>query len=444
MWILTLVLLILILGIIILVHEFGHFITAKKSGVHIYEFSIGMGPLIKTFKGKDGINYNIRAFPIGGFVSMAGEVYEDDDLKKIPKDKFMCNKKWWQRVIILGAGVFNNFVLAIIILFVIALIWGGTSLEPKIGNAITNYPAYKAGIRNGDVITAVNGHKVSTWDQAQIYLVMKDEDNIYNIEVKHPNGKKETIAVPLTTEKDNIYNYSIEYDNKLEILNVAPISDNNEVKNFIFTYQDGRRETVSITSTYNEVGPKNITITYSDNRVETITVTTTEKDQYKVTSTKDGKTENYKVTREIETGKIGINIEQKTVKGFLGSIKYAFGKFTSLISTMWITVVNLFTGKIGLSSLSGPVGIYHVVGESMKVGISQLIYLTAFLSINVGLINILPIPAFDGGRILFLIIEKIKGSPINAKFENMCHTIFFILIILLMIYITVFDIIRFA
>ena len=80
----------------------------------------------------------------------------------------------------------------------------------------------------------------------------------------------------------------------------------------------------------------------------------------------------------------------------------------------------------------------------MEVGISQLIYLTAFLSINVGLINILPIPAFDGGRILFLIIEKIKGSPINAKFENMCHTIFFILIILLMIYITVFDIIRFA
>ena len=111
---------------------------------------------------------------------------------------------------------------------------------------------------------------------------------------------------------------------------------------------------------------------------------------------------------------------------------------------MWITVVNLFTGKISLSSLSGPVGIYHVVGESMKVGISQIIYLVAFLSINVGLINILPIPAFDGGRILFLIIEKIKGSPINAKFENMCHTIFFFLLIALMLYITVFDIIRFA
>lgn len=351
MWILTLILLILILGVIILVHEFGHFITAKKSGVHIYEFSIGMGPLVKTFKGKDGIDYNIRALPIGGFVSMAGEVYEDDDTKKIPKEKFMCNKKWWQRVIILGAGVFNNFVLAIIVLFIIALIWGGTSLTPKVGEVLENYPASTAGLKTGDIIISVNDHKVSTWDQAQIYLVMKDKDNIYDIKVKHANGKTETLKVTPKTEKE----------------------------------EDG-----------------------TESRV------------------------------------FGFRIEQKEEKGFLASIKYAFAKFTSLISTMWITVVNLFTGKIGLSSLSGPVGIYHVVGESVKVGISQIIYLVAFLSINVGLINILPIPAFDGGRILFLVIEKIKGSQINSKFENMCHTVFFILIILLMIYITVFDIIRFA
>ena len=95
MWLLTLLVLIVILGIIILVHEFGHFIWAKKFGVFIYEFSLGMGPVIHTHKGKDGINYNIRAFPIGGFVSMAGEVYEDDN--EIPKEKLMCNKPWWTR-----------------------------------------------------------------------------------------------------------------------------------------------------------------------------------------------------------------------------------------------------------------------------------------------------------------------------------------------------------
>jgi len=117
MWIVSLLIFIFILGIIILVHEFGHFICAKKSGVYIYEFSIGMGPVVFSHKGKDGIYYNVRAFPIGGFVQMAGEVYEDD--KKIKKEQFMCNRPWYQRLAILVAGVFNNFVLALVLLFVI-------------------------------------------------------------------------------------------------------------------------------------------------------------------------------------------------------------------------------------------------------------------------------------------------------------------------------------
>lgn len=352
MWFITLILLIFILGLIILVHEFGHFITAKKSGVYIHEFSIGMGPIIKTFKGKDGIDYNIRALPIGGFVSMAGEVYEDDETNKIPKDKFMCNKKWWQRLMILGAGVFNNFVLAIVILFVMALIWGAQSLEPRIDTVLEDSAAYEAGLVKGDLITAVNGHKVKTWDVAQIRLYMKDKDNTYDITVKHENGKTED-------------------------------------------YQ---------------ISPKTI---------------------------KDEKTGE-------ETKQFGISIANKVTHGFGASLKYAFARFGSLISNMWITVLNLFTGKIALNNLSGPVGIYHVVGDSLEYGVGQIIYLIALLSINVGLINILPIPAFDGGRIFFLIIEKIKGSPINQKFENWCHTIFFFLLIALMIYITIFDIIRFS
>ena len=350
MWFIVLILLIFILGLIILVHEFGHFITAKKAGVHIYEFSIGMGPLIKTHKGKDGINYNIRALPIGGFVSMAGEVYEDDDTKKIKKEDFMCNKKWWQRVIILAAGVFNNFLLAIIILFIMALIWGANSLEPKVGTILENSAAETGGLKEGDLILSINDHKVSTWDQTQIVLYLKNDSNVYEFEI----------------------------------------------------LRDGKTLTL-------ELEPD-------------------------ITETETGE----------EQKTFGFGIEQKTEKGLWASIKYAFARFWSLISTMWLTVINLFTGQISLSSLSGPVGIYHVVGESLSMGLQQIVYLIAFLSINVGLINILPIPAFDGGRILFLIIEKIKGSPINAKFENACHMIFFFLIILLMIYITVFDIIRFT
>ena len=349
MWILTLLLLIFILGIIILVHELGHFFWAKKFDVHIYEFSIGMGPVLKTHKGKDGINYNVRAVPIGGFVSMAGEVYEDDDSKKIPKKKFMCNKPWWQRVIILVAGVVNNFILALVLLFVSALIWGGNSLEPIVDEAIEGYPMAEAGIVASDRIVGINGYKISSWDVGQIVLAMKNKNDYYTFEIEH----------------------------------------------------------------------------------------------------KDGKTQEYKITPKVEknendeeTKVFGIRIKTTELKGFGGSLKYAFQKFGSIVHSMWLTVTGLITGKISLGALSGPVGIYQVVDQSVNYGLDYVVYIIAFLSLNVGFINILPFPAFDGGRVLFILIEKIKGSPVDSKFENTCHTIGFFLLMLLMIVITIHDIIR--
>ena len=346
MWILSLLLFIFILGIIVLVHEFGHFIWAKHFKVHIYEFSIGMGPVIFTHKGKDKIDYNIRALPIGGFVSMAGEVYEDD--KKIKKESLMCNKPWYARLIILVAGVVNNFILALVLLFAYAAIWGATPTKPVIGEVVENYPAAKAGIKSGDTITKINNSKVSSWDAAQILLFYKNKSNTYTIEVQHPDKTKST---------------------------------------------------------------------------------------YKITPVKE-----YDKDMKSERNIIGFSIKNVKEKGFISSIKFAFNKFKSVIDSMLLTLKGLFTGKISLNALSGPVGIYKVVDEGSKLGLSYIIYILAFLSMNVGVINILPFPAFDGGRVLFLIIEKIKGSPVNSKIENVFHTVGFLLLILLMIYITYRDI----
>jgi len=347
MWILTVLLLIFILGIIILVHELGHFFWAKKFGVHIYEFSIGMGKVLFTHKGKDGILYNVRAVPIGGFVSMAGEVYEDGE--KIDKSKYMCNKPWWQRIIILVAGVVNNFILAILLLFVSALIWGGSSLEPIVEEAVSDLPMAQAGIAAGDRITAINGKKVKNWDVAQILLYMKNDKDYTLFEIEHPDGKKDEYkVVPKEVEGE-----------------------------------DGEKSSV-----------------------------------------------------------YGVKIKTTELTGLVGSLKYAFSKFGSVVHSMWLTIGGLITGKISLSAMSGPVGIYQVVDQSVGYGLDYIIYIIAFLSINVGFINILPFPAFDGGRVFFIAIEKIKGSPINAKFENTCHTIGFILLIILMIFITIHDIIN--
>ena len=347
MWFINLLLLIFILGIIILVHEFGHFIWAKKFGVHIYEFSLGMGPIIHTHKGKDKIDYNIRAFPIGGFVSMAGEVYEDNT--EIKKEKFMCNKPWYQRLIVLVAGVVNNFILALVLLFAIALFWGSTTTKPIVGAILDDSAVQKAGIEIGDEITSINGIKSSSWDKLQIALYRKNKNEAFEFEVKKASG--ETKKYQVIPEK---------------------------VKN------------------------------------------------------KDG----------TETNKFGFGIDSTKHYGFISSLKYAFLKFGSIMNSMSLTITSLFTGKISLNALSGPVGIYQVVGDSVSAGISQIIYIIAFLSINVGFINILPFPAFDGGRVLFLIIEKIKRSPINSKIENAFHVVGFILLMVLMIYITFQDILK--
>jgi len=348
MWFLTLLVFILILGIIVLVHELGHFMWAKKFGVYIYEFSIGMGPVIYSKKGKkDGILYNVRALPIGGFVSMAGEVYEDD--KKIPKDRCLCNKPVWQRIIVMAAGVVNNFILAITVLFVLSLFWGSNSLKPMVEAVTENLPMAQAGIVKGDVILAINNHKVSTWDEAQIVLHYKNKNDYYEFRIKHEDGKVE--------------NYKI-----------TPVEQEQE---------DGTKQKV-----------------------------------------------------------FGIHINQEKTFGLWNKIKYAFEKFMAIVSSMWLTVVGLVTGKISVNAVSGPVGIFNVVGQSVNYGLYYVIYLIAYLSINVGVINILPFPAFDGGRILFLIIEKIKGSPVNQKFENWCHTIGFALLMLLIIYVSINDIIK--
>ena len=144
-----------------------------------------------------------------------------------------------------------------------------------------------------------------------------------------------------------------------------------------------------------------------------------------------------------EVYRYGIGMKQKKTKGFGAAITYTYKKTVSVFKQMFITLGYLFTGGIRLGQLSGPVGIYSIVGEQSKTGIASLLYLTAFLSINVGVINLLPIPAFDGGHILFIIIEKIKGSPVNPEIENKIHTVFLILLMILMLIITFNDISKF-
>lgn len=345
--ILNIILFILILGVIVFIHEFGHFTFAKLTGVYVYEFSIGMGPKLWSKKGKE-TEYSLRAIPIGGFCQMAGEDMEDDDLKKIPKDKRLQSKSVWQRFLIMFFGAGNNFISAVLILFFLALIWGGNSMTPKITEVTKDYPAQKAGIQAGDIVKEINGHKIKTSDDISLYLAIADPK------------EKSTFVV----EKGNGYEVTYKFKAK-------KVKEKDEVS---YVY--------------------------------------------------------------------GIGMKQEKTKGFVNAIKYTVKKTGSIFKQMGVTVGYLFTGGISLNQLSGPVGIYSVVGESSKAGVANILYLVAFLSINVGFINLLPLPAFDGGHILFLVIEAIKGSPVKPEVEEKIHGIGMLLLLLLMVVITINDIIK--
>ena len=351
---LSLVLFILILGTIVLIHELGHFLFAKLFGVYVYEYSIGMGKKIFSKKPKNSeTEYNIRMFPIGGFVRLAGEEGEDGD-KSVPLERKLYKKGFWQRFLIFFMGPGFNGLLAIVTLFVSCLIFGGSLTTLELDNIKPEYPAYQAGLRDGDILLAVEGEKVSTWTDARLKISTVKEGKAIDFKVRHQDGIVETISVSPKEEVDE--------------------SCTEEKCPSVYVYG------------------------------------------------------------------VGSKIVEKT--GFIDSVEYAFVETKNIILSMGTTLKYLFTGKLGMNDLSGPVGIYEVVDEQAQYGIASLLYLLAYLSINVGIMNLIPFPAFDGGHILFLLIEKIRGKAVSPNVEATITGIGFILLILLMIFVTFNDVIR--
>ena len=336
----------LILGAIVFVHEFGHFFFSKLFGIYVYEFSLGMGPKIFQKKGKNGETaYSIRAIPIGGYCSLAGEGSDED--KKLPKDRLLQSKPVWQRFLVMFFGAGNNFILALVVLFLLGLFWGSPSLSTVVPKVIEDSPVAISGIKEGDDIKYINGSRVKTLDDIELYLAI---------------AKGETEFVVM---------------------------------------RDGEELTINVTPLTEE-----------------------------------------EMKEQEKDYSYGFQFNQEKDYGFFSAIKYSFHKFYSLVRQMFLTFKGLFTGGISIRELSGPVGIFTAVDQTKTGGASNLLYLLALLSLNVGFVNLIPFPAFDGGRIVFLIIEKIKGKPVKAETENLIHTIGFFILLALIVFVTINDIIR--
>ncbi len=357
MGLLGIVYFIFVLGIIVLVHELGHLIVAKRNGVYCHEFSIGMGPKITTiYKDKTGTIYNIRALPIGGYVQMAGEDTGDKKDENIEKEKKFDQKGKWIKFKILVAGASMNFVLGLVVFIILNFFAGSPILstnkvtieesytdqiktEDSVKFEKKEYPLYAAGMRSGDQIVSINGQKVEDYNQ-----IIENISNSENIKI---------------------------------------------------TY-----------------------ISQSNNSEKTIDV------------------------KRAENGYLGISPNKEKYR-FFNSIKYGFLNLINTIKNVFYSFYLLFTPEYSLKDGSGPIGIAVASNGVVQSGWENSLIWIAFLSINIGIINLLPIPALDGGRILFLLIELITKKPLNPKVETFLNNLVFFLLIGLLIFFTFNDIINF-
>lgn len=409
---LTLIASILVFSAIVLVHEFGHYKAAKSVGIKVYEFAIGMGPTVLK-REKNGTVYSIRAIPIGGFVQMEGE---EEDVKTSTS---YSTKSVWQRFKVVAAGPVMNFVLALALFLIVAFSFG------VYGNTIDfideNSNEYAEGLRTGDSIVSVNGDKSYIW-----------EDIYY--EITNPN---------------NTY-YTVEYKRD-GVLKQAKISNNyRKIVGVTSKLVDGKTTTTvspsDVTSPAYEAGIKDGDVITKINDVpvsswEEITsnIEKTSDKAVKITVERNGETMDFTIVPQTQ---ISVKFNTALDKSFSTAISSSAYKTVYFIKLMFKTIAQLVTGKLGSDSLGGPVMVISMVGEAAESGILSLLNLAAFISINLGFMNLLPIPALDGSKLVFLLVEGIRGKSIPVEKEGYIHFIGFVVLIGFMLFITYKDILR--
>lgn len=361
----------LLLSVLVTIHEFGHFIMAKLTGVRVNEFAIGMGPRLLKWGKKETI-YSIRAFPIGGFCAMEGEDEgaptpaavggNEEVARPVDADRSFAHKKVWQRLLIVAAGAIMNLLLG----YVLLVVYYGVLETPRPGQDYVLFattqiakleettPAYQSGLRPGDTILEINGRRIFM-DSDLSMEMQSDPDGVLDMVVRREGRRVELPAVVFTVTKDE---------------------------------ETGRQQ-----------------LSYD-----------------------------FVLYGQMRT--LGNTFVQ------------AAKQEVSVATIVWRSLVDIIRGRYGLNDLSGPVGTVDIiagaVGQANSLeGWRTLVMLMVMITVNLGVFNLLPLPALDGGRLIFLVWEGITRKPVPAKAEGIVHFVGIMLLLLLMLLVTVSDITKF-
>lgn len=399
--------------LIVLVHELGHFIVAKLVGVKVHEFAIGMGPKLFQF-GRNETKYSLRVLPIGGYVKMEGE---DDESRA---EGSINNKPVLARIFVFAAGAIMNFALAIIIFIVIASLIGAPTTE--IGDIAQDSPAYMAGIREGDILKAVNGEGISIWDEYEVIAEARKAKQ-YKMTVLRDNEEMDFIIEPAIKERRIIGIYPKIVDGVLTtVINVVP--DDSPAK-------------------LAGIKPDDKIITINGNAINSWqdildNINNSETEIIEIEIDRNGELLNFSVDSEIQQYQV-IGLFSKVTNSITHGISYGMKRIVFLIGEMFNFLGRVARFENVSQEVGGPVKIISLVGQAARFGFLNLLQLAAFLSVNLGFLNLLPIPALDGGRILFGVVELVRGKQMDPEKEGLIHFIGFVVLILLIILVTFND-----
>ncbi|WP_163577861.1 sigma E protease regulator RseP [Halomonas faecis] len=439
---------IVVLGLLITFHEFGHFWVARRCGVKVLRFSVGFGRPIWSLYDRHGTEFAVAAIPLGGYVKMLDE--REAPVPPDQRDLAFNSKTVWQRIAIVAAGPLANFLLAIAVYWAL-FVAGTTAVVPVIGDVEPESPAARAGLSGGEEIVAVRGDAVRSWDQINLKLVAAiGVDGELSLQARDGVADPREYRLP-------VENYLVRQDppRPLATLGITPWQP--DIPAVLGQVMDGEAAAEAGLEPGDEVVAVNgePVADWMDfvNRVRT-----SPGEALSLDVARGGERLELTLTpgeREVEGGTtigyVGAGVEPVAWPDeYRREIRYgpvaAVGQALSRTGEMSLLTLDairkMLVGLISPSNLSGPITIAQVAGDTARTGLESFVSFMAYLSISLGVLNLLPIPVLDGGHLLYYFVEALRGRPVSERTQAVGLRIGLALVVTLMVMALYFDLMR--
>ena len=425
----TLLAFLFVLGVLIFVHELGHFVMARRVGVRVLKFSLGFGPRLVGFTRGD-TEYVISAIPLGGYVKMAGE--NPDDPRSGSDDEFLSKTKW-QRFQILIWGPLMNLILAVVVTAGVLMngaeIAAYQSKPPVVGQVTPGTPADRAGIRRGDRIVSVGGRDVNTWEQ-------------FSIAVGTRAGRETDIAV-LRDGKEFVIKATPAPQTRFEVGDIGVMPDTHPHVGSVLPGSPAEKAGFKVGDVILSVD--GATITFPSQLIDAVSKKANT--PVRMTIARGGVEQELQVTPELNggRGRIGINIGEDVTlikPGPIDAIGMSLKRNYESAGLIFTTIGQLITRETSTRQLMGPLAIAQLSGESAQQGWVPLLALMSMISLNLGLLNLLPIPVLDGGHIFIMALEGLARRDFSLRIKEKMFLAGFALLLMLMVTVIYNDLTR--